>query len=122
MHNLKINYNPVTYKFNVESSFDYERTSFGDFITVQKERNERIFNWTEELFTKFASSINEESFNVEIICDEFEKNEIIRQIEQFSKKEGAEKLEIFPSFHIVDTDESYNLIQDFEDFFRKVKM
>ncbi|GAB2635193.1 dynamin family protein [Belliella aquatica] len=116
MHTLKIDYSPVTYKFKIESTFDYSNTSFNDFINLKIGKEERIFNWTEEAFNKYADSINERSFKVFIKCDEFEKQEIIRQIEGLQHLDENEKIDINYSFEVFDIDKIYDLMRSFESF------
>ncbi|MCC5920547.1 MAG: hypothetical protein JJU23_07685, partial [Cyclobacteriaceae bacterium] len=84
MYRLEVNYKPTSYDFSIKSNFDYDGTSFGQFVAERKNNPSKIVNWSEDLFRTFAESINENCFEVYITCNDFEKLEIERQIDELA--------------------------------------
>lgn len=114
---LKIDYNPISYKVEFHSSFIFLGTELETTINKIITDNKRIYNWTELLFRRFSEAVNEQKFEVEISCDEFEKNEIERQIKEFRNlTDEYKKLEIIAKFKVIDSDKMFEVLSDLENF------
>ncbi|MCH8515756.1 MAG: dynamin family protein, partial [Cyclobacteriaceae bacterium] len=118
MQRLVVNYNPNTYNFTIESTFDYKKTVFTQFVENRKSNRSKIVDWSEDLFKTYASSINENCFEVCITCDDFEKLEIERQIDELANLEDNEKIEINVNFNIVDIDGFFKSVSTYESYLK----
>ncbi|MCC5920548.1 MAG: dynamin family protein [Cyclobacteriaceae bacterium] len=118
MQRLVVNYNPNTYNFTIESTFDYKKTVFTQFVENRKSNRSKIVDWSEDLFKTYASSINENCFEVCITCDDFEKLEIERQIDELANLEDNEKIEINANFNIVDIDGFFKSVSTYESYLK----